>query len=458
MDPPPAATTTSKARPPTSKPTQPTTTTSKATTKRTPTSTKGPAVSSSASVSSSPSTATGTLGPSPTVGSDAKSGLSTPAVAGIAAAGGLILLFILSVFLCKKRRARIYAQRPDGHDPSRDPINPNDVFPTDNKFDQRTPALAGDNSGIDSYLMTARSPAGDSNVASSMVGQNPRTTQTQPEYQNYGDHMQSHFGAESPAVQAAVTNRTQPPPLISTIPKTTVTPQSPEPLSPSQRARLHHQQQQQQQQKHGNNFGPRSPISSSVPTGDARSGADTVIFNDMGNQFILQSSDDRGDSFERDGSMSQSELQYRRQPGKNQEFNSGGARGYAPPQPQPYYSHSDSPSPSAVEFQRGGRPGPNNGSPYSSPRQNPSQFSPRMNYAQYQPHPSSQSYPQQSPQSRPMYSPQPLSPIHAQPQSLYSGGGPIRSPPMSPGYSQPPANYQQTSNYSPRGDYSRTQP
>ncbi|KAG0359821.1 hypothetical protein BG005_000092 [Podila minutissima] len=92
----------------------------------------------------STSTSSSSVSPSSTAipdeASSSKGGLSTPAIAGIAAAGALILLFAISVIFCKKRRSRIYANQKHTHDPSRDPINPLDVLPPLKK-DPNTPDL-----------------------------------------------------------------------------------------------------------------------------------------------------------------------------------------------------------------------------------------------------------------------------------------------------------------------------
>ncbi|KAG0336392.1 hypothetical protein BG000_006613 [Podila horticola] len=93
--------------------------------------------SSSSSSSSSVSPTSTTI---PEDASSSKGGLSTPAIAGIAAAGALILLFVISAIFCKKRRSRIYANQKHTHDPSRDPINPLDVLPPLKK-DPNTPEL-----------------------------------------------------------------------------------------------------------------------------------------------------------------------------------------------------------------------------------------------------------------------------------------------------------------------------
>ncbi|KAG0068919.1 hypothetical protein BGZ93_002043 [Podila epicladia] len=122
---------TSTARP------RPTTTAARpsATTARPRPTTPNRASSSTSSSSVSPSST-----PIPEEASSSKGGLPTAAIAGIAAAGALILLFAISVIFCKKRRTRIYANQKHTHDPSRDPINPLDVLPPLKK-DPNTPDL-----------------------------------------------------------------------------------------------------------------------------------------------------------------------------------------------------------------------------------------------------------------------------------------------------------------------------
>ncbi|KAF9431061.1 hypothetical protein BGZ94_009986 [Podila epigama] len=92
------------------------------------------------SLSSSTSSISGQPSPSatPIDSAASKGGLSTPAIAGIAAAAGVLLLFVISVICCRKRRALIYAKTKPRHDPSRDPINPLDVLPPFQK-DPNTP-------------------------------------------------------------------------------------------------------------------------------------------------------------------------------------------------------------------------------------------------------------------------------------------------------------------------------
>ncbi|KAG0036041.1 hypothetical protein BGZ82_004788 [Podila clonocystis] len=99
-----------------------------------------PTTSSRGSSNASSSSASPSSTATPEEASSSKGGLSTPAIAGIAAAGALLLLFVISVIFCKKRRSRIYANQKHTHDPSRDPINPLDVLPPLKK-DPNTPDL-----------------------------------------------------------------------------------------------------------------------------------------------------------------------------------------------------------------------------------------------------------------------------------------------------------------------------
>ncbi|KAF9939391.1 hypothetical protein BGZ65_010640 [Modicella reniformis] len=415
------------SRTPTPKPTtKPTTTTTTPILKPKPTQTQtvsNPPKNSPSSSSGSPTGSSGTLGPSPTAEpSTASKGFSTAAIAGIGAAGGLIVLFILAIFLCKKRRAYVYAKRDFGHDSSRDPINPNDVLPPENKHVQTLSPLQEDASELVSHPMAERTSDQDS-----------RTQRTQQQ-QDYQSHRGSPAGTEAPM------GRTQPgPALIST----NISLDSPRTLpltSPSQRTEFNYQQNSQDP------ISPRTLRShqQQLPSSEARPGPDEVIVNDMGNQLVLQTnnssnsnSDASGvynssteklrDSYDY-GSAMQSESSYRQSPGRNQDSNVGGMDGNPPS------SHLASyPGPQ----QRGGQPGySNNGSLYSSPLPGLSQPSPRPIHAQYQPpqpHPqqhsqqlySQQAFGQHSPQVRPMYSrPGPSSPVYPQQRPPYSGGVP----------------------------------
>ncbi|KAF9929045.1 hypothetical protein FBU30_001888 [Linnemannia zychae] len=516
MDPKPTTTPTPKPKPP---PTvKPPVTPTTATPSKKPTATTAPRDSTTDSSSSTAATI------SPTSAPDASSsggGLPVGAIAGIAAAGALILLFIVSIFVCKKRRARRYAARPSGYDPSRDPINPNDVLSSENKYDQRTPTLAHSNavtgalngnrmgensrdneSGFISYPLALRG-ASDDKAQEYASYQDPRTQQTQraleQEYNTYEDHIQSHYEQESPEMRPASlrpgpgpgpvsptkgpvqnNNRTQhsPAPISTSYPSMDLPRNSPGPISPTQ--------------KGSSQVSPRSRHPLASPTGSR--GQDTVIVNDMGNEFVIQTSSNnsRHDSFDQDGSVVQSELSYRRgvTPRKSQESNLGG--GAAPPVSvfNGQYPASGSPSPMALGPQRNhaGHPGPNPGSSsnsaFSSPRQGPtgystsppirpSHYSPQH---QYQPPPPQQPYQQYSQDHMNGYGSPPMRPQQRPPGSGgYSsptspvGPGAMRSPPIGPqprgGYSprmgpsypqqqqqqqQYPQQYQPQSNYPPQ--------
>ncbi|CAO3569478.1 unnamed protein product [Mortierella alpina] len=389
--------------------------------------------------------ASGTPSPTPSSEPDsAKAGLSTPAIAGIAAAAGLILLFIISVFLCKRRRASVYAKRPDGYDPSRDPINPNDVLPPDNKPSERALAAPQNEPGFNAYPMATR-------------GAEPSATRPQPgqDHEHYEDHIQSHFAHQSPEPQTPVAEAlassvlaspARAPPNISTNPPMD---NSSGPLSPSQRAQMNHQQPVSPRS-------PRSPRSHPLqpPSSNSRPGPETEIFNEMGNQFVIEQG---RDSYEQVGARAPSESSYRTGAATPmQDMQRGNTRGPAPPASGQYYNNSGSPSPTALGSPRGPRPGQSNSSAYSSPRQGPSQASPRLPHAQYQGHPP---YPQQAPHQMSSngagYSPR------MYPQSQPPYGAPIRSPPIGPGprgpgYSQPSSNYPPASNYQPTANYTYT--
>ncbi|KAF9929750.1 hypothetical protein BGZ67_006162 [Mortierella alpina] len=402
----------------------------------------------------------GTLSPTPSSEPDsAQAGLSTPAIAGIGAAVGLILLFIISVFLCKRRRASVYAKRPDGYDPSRDPIDPNDVLPPDNKPSQRTPTALESDSGFNAHPMATRGAEPSTN---SPYPSAPSTQQPQQDYEHYEDHIQSHFAHQSPELQtptadalasSVLSSPVRPPPNISTTPSMESN-AGPGPLSPSQRAQMNYQQPVSPRS-------PRSPRSHPLqaPSSNSRPGPDAEIFNEMGNQFVLQGNgieQGRG-SYEQVGARAPSESSYRTgTAAPMQDAQRGNMRGPAPPPSGQYYSNSGSPSPTSLGSPRGPRPGNSNSSAYSSPRQGPSQASPRLPHAQYQGH---HPYPQQAshqmPSNGPGHSP------HMYPQSQPPYGAPIRSPPMGPGsrgpgYSQPSPNYPPSSNYQPTGNYTYT--
>ncbi|KAG9067583.1 hypothetical protein KI688_012368 [Linnemannia hyalina] len=538
MDPKP--TTTTPAAKPKPKPT--TATTTAAPPKKT-TTTAGAIAPGTLSVSTTP-----TISPSASASPDASSssgagGLPVAAIAGIAAGGAVILMFLISILVCKKRRSRRYASRPDGHDPSRDPIDPNDVLPFDNKYDQRTPTLAhssaaagaaagalsnsrggtsrDNDSGFISYPLALRGASEDEEKVRELAAyQDPRTKQTQQaleqEYSHYDDHIQSHFAPESPEMTPAslrpgpgpgpasptksINNgRAQhlPTPISTTNPSMELSRNTPAPMSPSQRG---FQQNQQQQQPYNNNqeslpISPRSrpshPLAS--PTGPrGQNSPAAVIVNDMGNEFVMQSSNTNSlrESFDQEGSVIQSELSYRRgiPPRKSQESNLGG--GYAGGA-SGQYPNAGTPSPMALGPQRGlnsgGRPGPGPGpgqgpgsnSTFSSPRQGPSGYptSPPVLPSQYPPQHQYQPPPQQGYQPQPYqqypqdnmsgYGSPPMRPQQQRPgPGGYpgpNGPGGIRSPPMSPqsrgGYSphmgpgypqQHQQQYQQQSNYPPQ--------
>ncbi|KAF9904512.1 hypothetical protein EC991_002620 [Linnemannia zychae] len=531
MDPKPTTTTPAvKPKPPAKTPTNPTTTTTPP--KKT---TTGGAVLPPSSSSTAPSISPSA---SPDAGSSSSGGLPVGAIAGIAAGGALILMFLVSIFVCKKRRARRYAARPDGHDPSRDPIDPNDVLPLDNKYDQRTPTLShssaaavgaagafssnrsgnsrdGD-SGFISYPLALRGASEDDKSRELAAYQDPRTQQTQraleQEYSHYEYHIQSHYEPESPEMRPASLrpgpgpasptkgpaqnninsniNRAQHIPTpISTSPSMELSRNTPVSMSPSQRNFQHQQQQQQESSPLSPRSRPAHPLSS--PSGPR--GQDAVIVNDMGNEFVIQTSSNnsRHDSFEQDGSVVQSELSYRRgvPPRKSQDSNLGG--GSAPPSGSLQYPASGTPSPIALGPQRGpgsgGRPGPGPGSnsTFSSPRQGPSGYSsPPVRPSQYQPQhqyqPPPQGYQQQQQQPYQQYPQDPMNgygspPMRPQQPRQQGGGGGgypgpggpggpggMRSPPMSPqsrgpggysphmGPSYPQQQYQPQSNYSPQ--------
>ena len=325
--------------------------------------------------------------------SSSSKALSTPAIAGIAAAGGLLLLFIVSVIFCKRRRAQRYAKRDhDKHDPSRDPINPNDVLPplpVERKFD--TIVLDDDSTA---YPMVTR-----------LSGNNGNGNREGPAYPQYEEHIQSHF---QDADRNAHPGRAE---GSNSMERNRIHGGVVAPMSPSQRA------QQQQQQQAGNmspRSTPRSPRSQS-----------SAVVNDMGTQFVMQSSSSNPGSHrpsvdQEGGSVIGSDQGHRgRQPPRSQDgrggprnnsggpINNNGGPGYGyGPGPGGLGPYSGSPP---VGPQRGGPGSP--GQPYQPPYQQPYQHQPNQQQQQSRP------YPQQQQQ-------QPY------PQQVYNGP---RSPPMGPG-------------------------
>ncbi|KAF9100975.1 hypothetical protein BGX29_006104 [Mortierella sp. GBA35] len=483
MDPNPTTTTTVAPKP---KP-KPTTTAGQTSTATAPPK-KPSSVINSNSASSSISATTATISPTASPDASSSGGLPVGAIAGIAAGGALILMFILSIFVCKKRRVRQYAARPSGHDPSRDPIDPNEVLPPENKYDQRTPTLAhnsaiagalGSNrsgnsrdndSGFISYPLALRGVSEDK--AREMARhQDPRTEQTQQalqqEYSHYEDHIQSHYAPESPDMKPASLrpgpdpaspttgglsqNRAHPlpTPISTNNPSIDLSRNSPAPMSPSQRGFQQQQQQQQQYRQEPSPLSPRSrpqqqhqqqqgayPLSPTSPRGQG-----AVIVNDMGNEFVIQSSNNsRRDSFDQEGSVVQSELSYRRglPPRKSQESNLAGSGSQ--------YPAAGIPSPMSLGPQRGGpggRPGqgppsgPGSNSTFSSPRQGPSGY------------PSPPVHPSQYPSSQHQYQPPPLG--HQQQQQQQ----PYQQYPLDQmnGYTSPPMRPQQQQQQQQRPGY-----
>ncbi|KAK3811785.1 MAG: hypothetical protein J3Q66DRAFT_348432 [Benniella sp.] len=437
------------AAPPAKPPAKPTT--APAPVKPKPTQTKAPVVppvnTPSGPSNRLPTSISGSIEASPTSqpnnnsSSNSSKGFPISATAGIAAAAGLIVLLIFTIVCCRMRRARSYSKRDFGHDPSRDPINPNDVLPPLEKNPE-------------------------------MMEQGLRTQQPlENAYQASNNHIQPPFASQGPETAnrgppAGMSAQTGPAPILTNMPMDG--PRSPSRMSPSQRAQANFQQQADNGQDAMMYRTPRAR--QQQQPSEAQPGAGAV--NGMGNQPLLRSdtigSDIGGqsnvDSTDRlnDGSDVQSELSYRQPPVRNQESRTGN------PPSSPSSSTSGPSSPNAngpMPQQHGSQPRPfNNASPYSSPRQAPShpsprqapsypsprQASPRPNQMPYQlPHPQQpysqqpyQPYNSHSPQARPMYGPGPSSPGYPQQRPPYSGGS-IRSPvsPRGQGYPQSSPNF-----------------
>ncbi|KAF9581170.1 hypothetical protein BGW38_001918 [Lunasporangiospora selenospora] len=334
------------------------------------------------SLSNSSSASSSSLSPSPTVsaGASTSSGLSTPAIAGIAAAGGLILFFILSVILCKRRRRRIYENRPDAsNDRSRDPINPNDVLPPENKYNQRTPPLPDGDSGFISYPLALRSggAGGEDKFDDIALHADPRTEQTrqtlEQQYQHYDEQTQSRFVPENPIRTNPAATASAPPlfdpvavdnqghPLhVAPSPTAAITvnpavapsaaSEADTPLSPSQRAQRHRQQRQQPQQQPLQPEQTQSP--SQHPVQHMAEKENPMIINDMGNEFVIQTGssnhssphhrplDHRPRNSSEEGSVAQSELSYLRPSGQPTSPRGPGPRNYSPSQPLSHASPS----------------------------------------------------------------------------------------------------------------------
>ncbi|KAF9435357.1 hypothetical protein BGZ76_006442 [Entomortierella beljakovae] len=418
---------------------------------------------------STASSTTGTISPSPSsTDSTSSSGLSTPAIAGIGAAGGLIVLFLLAILVCKKRRAHQYSKRNYGYDPSRDPIDPNVMYPVDNKSKNPLTANQQDDPEFTSYPMSTRNNAEQDSKPQNRepIPQDSRANLNNNVggYPQYEGHIQSHFSPDSPQVAnrglAITTGPLTSQPLNQT--QSSNSPMSPPLMSPSQRAQMSNQRNNSSKNI---DMISGSPRSNTQPQMGNQSGPNTM--NDMGSQFVLQPSQGSGgnnnrqfndqgrDSIDQEGSIVQSELSYRRTQGKGQEMNNAG--GY-PSQPSPN-SNSGYPSPQKYN----GQPGPNNngGSPYTSPRHGPSSPSPRSPPMQYQPpsnsqQPYQQQYQQQyqqpyQQQQPPYQQPSPQhGPGYGSNQRPYPGGNTGRSPPLDPrgpGYSNSQNQRPRQNNY-----------
>ncbi|GJJ73288.1 hypothetical protein EMPS_05646 [Entomortierella parvispora] len=424
--------TTTAATKPKPKTTDPAT---KAPTKAPPAHTTVPAGGSKASdVPGATETISPSAAPSPAHKSTSSGGLSTPAIAGIAAAGGLIILFIISVLICKRRRAQRYARRDHNkHDPSRDPINPNDVLPplpAERKFE----SIPLDES-FNAYPLAARFGGDNDNGNRSREGPlrpSPSQQALHQDYPDYEEHIQSRFESsdrnahpgqietQGGSGNGGVGSVTSPTLSNTSMEKSRIHGGAVAPMSPSQRA-----------QRHSGNT-PRSPRS-------PRSQPDTVV-NDMGNQFVIQSSNSNPGSHrpsvDQDGSVVGSDQGYRSRPTPRNQDPNGGRRGPGNNE-GPGYGHGPGPyagSPPVGPLRGGpGSPpvGPLRGGPGSS-------GSPVSQHSQQQPYPQ-QPYPQQPyPQQQQPY-PQQQQPYQQQQPRPFT---PQNQPPQQP-FMYPPQQQQQ---------------
>ncbi|KAG0049112.1 hypothetical protein BGZ83_006030 [Gryganskiella cystojenkinii] len=403
---------------------------------------------------------------SPNNGQDSSSSskaLSTPAIAGIAAAGGVILLFIISVIICKRRRAERYARRDhEKHDPSRDPINPNDVLPPlvrkpqFEDIDLAAYPLAvrvGGGGGVEGGARAEGGPGLSHDQPHSLPSQ-PALHQVYPQYE---EHVQSHFGGSDKSVLPVQVNGPvtgpggagfMPSPNFShaSMERNRVapsgesrgssgsgTPGGQAPMSPSQRAQQ----------------SPRSPRSR---PGQGGGDLEPVMINDMGNQFVMQPStptsihgssrpsvDQEGSIVYSDHGHGQGQGQRRPVPRKSQDSNSGrvggGGPGRANPYPGPQQGSYSSPP---LEPQNRGGPG-GNVSSRSSPHPRPfAQDGPVPASGQPHMHPQARPYPQQQQQQQQQY------------QQPYMYPQNRQGPPMGPSVGP---RHDNSHSYNPRAPY-----
>ncbi|KAF9973183.1 hypothetical protein BGZ73_003593 [Actinomortierella ambigua] len=145
---------------------------------------------------------TPTNSPSTTSVPDAKSGLSTAAMAGIGAGAAALLLVIVGCLVTSFRRKNAYRKRKEaagGHDPSRDPVNPFDVYPLENKnkYDQRSKEDSHDNS-ISSPLALGSDFSPYENQRNKGAEEAAREAQSRMFDQIYQEQIQSIYGGEVP--------------------------------------------------------------------------------------------------------------------------------------------------------------------------------------------------------------------------------------------------------------------
>ncbi|KAG0236026.1 hypothetical protein BGX31_004085 [Mortierella sp. GBA43] len=159
----------------------------------------------------------GTIGSDPSTSSNSSKGSTNTTIIAVGSIVGAIVLFILAVFLCKKRRSHLYAKRDFGYDPSRDPINPNDVLPAETKLRQEM--LSQEDSGFRSSPILL--PGANQNASPGSRSMDTRMQQR--EYQPHNNQMPPRL-PEIPEIGQqglpAVAGHAQPgpPPILTNIP------------------------------------------------------------------------------------------------------------------------------------------------------------------------------------------------------------------------------------------------
>ncbi|KAG0256267.1 hypothetical protein DFQ27_005804 [Actinomortierella ambigua] len=140
--------------------------------------------------------------PTTTAAANAESGLSTAAIAGIGAGVAVLLLVIAGCLVTSFRRKKAYKKRKEavgGHDPSRDPVNPFDSYPLENKnkYDQRSQEDSHDNT-ISSPLALGSDFSPFENQRDKRAEEAAREAQSRVFGQIYQEQIQSICGSDVP--------------------------------------------------------------------------------------------------------------------------------------------------------------------------------------------------------------------------------------------------------------------